>query len=228
MSTRELPATLSDLLHSLRKLAADAEAADGAANPGYTQGQREGWKLAVKMAEERNQLTAPDWATPLREYGADLEEQARRTRTLSDATLPPTGRAGKVDALMHARTLADHALQRAKRHQDQQAQQAALRDAVAPADDLSDWSGYPIALADTAMVESFTELALFLGGDATSFTGDLLRLIAKADPTNINKLAQVYPREVRAFVMWRAAAPLHARTLVELLKAAHAMGVRNS
>lgn len=223
MSTRDLPASLSDLLHPLRARAADAAAAEGAVNPSYTDGYRQGWQEAVRLAEHRNTFTAPDWSTPLREYAGDLEEAARRVRQLSDVSLPPSGRAGYVDAVLHARALTNHALARAKAAEALRAEQAVAAAADA---NLSQWDGYPKALHPEMMVDGIRELALFLGGDATTFTGDLLRLIAKADPINLNKLVSVFPREVRAFIMWRAAAPLDARTLVALLKAAHAMGAK--
>jgi ABC-type amino acid transport substrate-binding protein len=221
------PDNLNDLLILLRREAAAAATAQGVTSPGYVFGYREGWKLAVKMAEERHALTAPDWATPLRELAADLEEQVRRTRTLTDATLSSVNRAGQVDALLHARAAARQALARQIRAEHERAEVVAQARADAPDPvDLSDWTGYPKALPPDAMVEGIHQLALFLGGDLTSFTGDLLRLIAKADPINLNRLVQGFPREVRAFVMWRACAPLDARTLVELLTAANAFGKR--
>lgn len=51
-------------------------------------------------------------------------------------------------------------------------------------------------------VRMLGDLARFLGGDETSYTGDLLRLIAKADPANTRRLMQSHSREVRAYHLW--------------------------
>lgn len=87
-------------------------------------------------------------------------------------------------------------------------------------DDLSDWSGYPkVPFLMTHEMSELHDLCLFLGGDSTSFTGDLLRLIGKADPDNLRRLEAGYPRHVRAYVLWRACAPVQADTLVKVLEA---------
>lgn len=94
-------------------------------------------------------------------------------------------------------------------------------------DDLSDWSAYPhrACLPDEPLAD-ISDLCRFLGGDTTSFTGDLLALIAKArfDPENLNRLVRGFPRHVCAWVMWSnmsAAAPLTAGDLKALLELAH-------
>lgn len=51
------------------------------------------------------------------------------------------------------------------------------------------------------------DLALALGGSETSFTGDLLRLIAKSDPGNRTLLRTAYPRQVLAYELWMATSP---------------------
>lgn len=51
-------------------------------------------------------------------------------------------------------------------------------------------------------VESWNDLCIFLGGSDDSFTGQLLLLVAKADPGNRAKLRSVYPREVAAWEVW--------------------------
>jgi hypothetical protein len=51
------------------------------------------------------------------------------------------------------------------------------------------------------------DLARALGGDQTSFTGDLLRLIAKADPGNRSRLRGAFPRQVLAWELWMATSP---------------------
>lgn len=50
------------------------------------------------------------------------------------------------------------------------------------------------------------DLALVLGGDATSFSCDLLRLIAKAQatPEHYALLRLGFPRQVRAWELWQA------------------------
>jgi hypothetical protein len=51
------------------------------------------------------------------------------------------------------------------------------------------------------------DLALVLGGDETSFTGDLLRLIAKADLENRQRLRLAFPRQVHAWETWMSMRP---------------------
>lgn len=46
------------------------------------------------------------------------------------------------------------------------------------------------------------DLALFLGGSEDSFTGDLVHLIAKADPGNRIRLQEAFPAEVDAYQTW--------------------------
>jgi hypothetical protein len=46
------------------------------------------------------------------------------------------------------------------------------------------------------------DLCLHLGGDPTSFTGDLLRLIAKADPGNRAALRLAFPVHVATWETW--------------------------
>lgn len=48
------------------------------------------------------------------------------------------------------------------------------------------------------------QLAVFLGGSATSFTGLLLVLISKADPGNKAKLRLAFPEAVLAYDTWMA------------------------
>jgi len=63
------------------------------------------------------------------------------------------------------------------------------------------------------------QLAIFLAGDPFGFTSELLRAIAKAGKADRAKLWHVYPREVRAWELWQAAAePPTAGELAELLE----------
>jgi hypothetical protein len=61
-------------------------------------------------------------------------------------------------------------------------------------------------LPDDHKVETWHELCLALGGDVTSFTGDLLRLIGKADPGNRARLRAGFPKHVAAWEMWTGSA----------------------
>lgn len=60
------------------------------------------------------------------------------------------------------------------------------------------------ALPPDDVVGSFEVLCLLLGGSPTSFTGQLLALIAKADPGNRYRLRQGFPREVLAWELWQS------------------------
>ena len=51
------------------------------------------------------------------------------------------------------------------------------------------------------------ELCLFLDGSPSSFTGQLLTLIEKADPGNRHRLREAFPRQVAAWEAWRELAP---------------------
>jgi hypothetical protein len=59
------------------------------------------------------------------------------------------------------------------------------------------------ALPDDHKVQTWHELCLALGGDLTSFTGDLLHLIEKADPGNRARLRAGFPEHVAAWEIWR-------------------------
>jgi hypothetical protein len=62
------------------------------------------------------------------------------------------------------------------------------------------------------------DLAVFLGGSETSFTGLLIVLIQKADPGNLARLRLAFPREVRAWETWNAMSPCPTpRHLLEAL-----------
>ena len=73
-------------------------------------------------------------------------------------------------------------------------------------------------LPDDHPVKTWHELCLALGGDVTSFTGDLLRLIEKADPGNRARLRAGFPKHVAAWEMWQAS-PDGGLTAAQLLAA---------
>jgi hypothetical protein len=60
------------------------------------------------------------------------------------------------------------------------------------------------ALEPNAHVSMLGDLALFLRGSDDSFTGDLLRLIAKADPGNRSCLRNAFPEAVAAYQAWQS------------------------
>lgn len=68
-------------------------------------------------------------------------------------------------------------------------------------------------------VASWDDLCLFLGGSADSFTGQLLGLVAKADPGNLHRLRAVFPVGVRAWECWQDSAPAkdaeHLNVMIE-------------
>jgi hypothetical protein len=53
-----------------------------------------------------------------------------------------------------------------------------------------------------AVISTGERLAVFLGGADDSFTGELLKLVARADPGNRARLREAFPREVRAWEIW--------------------------
>lgn len=67
--------------------------------------------------------------------------------------------------------------------------------------------------------DSWPELCLFLDGSPTSFTGKLLTLCESADPGNLARLRQGFPRHVAAWEEWRAHAPLSWGELEKLTEA---------
>lgn len=210
-------------------------------------GAANGWKAAHLTVQALMDLPAADDADSLVLVEEALEENKRRVMALSLANITHHKRAGTVVALdeaVHLVRAAITAAASAAAAGDAAAAQTPAPPAESNADalphrtrppvspdaaeapdggeDLSDWSGYPRVPVTT--VDSFHDLALFLGGDSSSFTGDLLRLIGKADPDNLNRLAAGFPRQVRAWLLWRASAPVTADILVNLLEATHRFG----
>lgn len=60
-------------------------------------------------------------------------------------------------------------------------------------------------LPDDHPVRTWDHLVMALGGAPTSFTGQLLTLLAKADPGNRERLRQGFPVEVAAWEIWHLA-----------------------
>lgn len=52
-------------------------------------------------------------------------------------------------------------------------------------------------------VDDLGDLAVVVGGSADSFKGQLLALMAKADPGNRARLAAAFPYEYGMFVVWQ-------------------------
>ena len=77
----------------------------------------------------------------------------------------------------------------------------------------------PAAWRDLPM-PTLGQLALFLGGSDDSFTGDLLRLMGKADPGNRARLARAFPREDQALRAWMSTEPAPTFGQLEELLAA--------
>lgn len=166
----------------------------------------EGWATA-RNAAVKAEVQPMAEAAKLKWLAATLEENRARLLALGSDPVPITGavRQARIEALGQAQALAVDARERLT--------------AAPPPDpaDLSDWSAYPRVPVEE--VTDFGELCLFLGGDAKSFTGELLKLAGKADNINLRRLAEGFPREIRAYAVWKACAPIPASTLARLLEA---------
>jgi hypothetical protein len=68
-------------------------------------------------------------------------------------------------------------------------------------------------------VTTLHELALYLGGSYDSWTGDLLRLIAKSDPAHREALRSAFPITVAVWTRWNESDP---QTVAELTAVATA------
>lgn len=221
--------TLTDLGVQLRHWAAmGVPVPDGATSttPAYRDGYHAGMRMAVRLLDEEQALTADGWEQPLLRLEAVLTEQHRRVRaTTTDSPEADARRAGTCAALAEARRRTSRTLAAlARQHGDPF---NGLRDPDGV--DLADWSAYPKGgLTPDWVMADISDLVLFLGGDRSSFTEMLVHLIIKADPHNLNRLAVAYPREVRALIMWRTCAPLTADTLVRLLEATANLGKMNT
>jgi hypothetical protein len=65
-----------------------------------------------------------------------------------------------------------------------------------------DISYQPSAHPGDHLVSTYLDLARWLGGDNTSWTGDFLRLLAKSDPQHREALRRAAPRAVAAWEIW--------------------------
>ena len=224
-----------------RRLDGVEEALGPSGGPFYRDGYTRGWRAAVKVAEaiprERSALEG------LNDLHHELREECNRAaeaRPNTPAAAQPELRTGKVDALqtaigiaalatIAAEDIAEREERAAERRlyaaEDiaEREEQAAERAAQATRE-VSVWDSYPkLPLDGDYILNDLHGLALFLGGDGNSFTGDLLRLIGKSDPTNLHQLSLGFPRHVEAFFMWRACAPVPVRTMLALLKATNTL-----
>lgn len=91
-----------------------------------------------------------------------------------------------------------------------------------------DWERYKRTCDPDRQLDGLGDLCLFLGGTWAdpgkgSFIGELLKLIAKADPERLARLAAGFPREVRAWQVWMPMSPSPtAAELCEVLTRADA------
>lgn len=216
------PRSLPELVATLaaRHQAAVAAAERDPASPYFRQ-LADGWVLAWTRAS----LCAGAAAQPSGNPHRQAAEQAHRLAALlaiDEDRLRRAEAVGQFDAVRIAVRMA-----RQCRDVLVQAEQAARTSVGAnPANpaERSMWDGYPVAVHDDEVIDDMVTLARFLGGDTDSFTHVLLGLIAKSDPNNLNRLASAYPHEVRAFIMWRSMAPIHAHGLIRLLRATEDLG----
>lgn len=83
-----------------------------------------------------------------------------------------------------------------------------------------DWTGYPKTLPRDHRMTGGGDLALFLGGDCSSFTGDLVRLIDKSRATlpHFHALLRGFPHAVVAWSVWQALPMPTAGQLADALR----------
>jgi hypothetical protein len=74
-------------------------------------------------------------------------------------------------------------------------------------------------------ITTYAELALALGGSEDSFTGQLLALIAKADPGNRSRLRKGFPRHVAAWELWMFGGIVQSLTAGELAATLEKLGL---
>jgi hypothetical protein len=74
----------------------------------------------------------------------------------------------------------------------------------------------PHGMPADEVVETFHDLALFLGGSEDSWTGQLLRLIGKSDQEHQAALREAFPLTVQAFLTWRMGDGITVADLTEV------------
>lgn len=187
----------------------------------YRDGLKRAWTVVIEIAERAAALTKVSEVQSLDRMYDMITRAEARVKAIPSAPTPgaqPEIRQGREDAYAAAVRVCSRAISTAQSIVAEEDARVLARERGDSDGEIRDWDGYPLVpMPGDAEVGDLSTLALFLGGDGTSFTGDLLRLIGKADPVNLNKLAAAYPRHVRAFLMWRACAPIPVRTLVALL-----------
>lgn len=230
-ATGMYPNTLDELVQALgRHHDAERDALDSD-HPGtptestrqYRTGARQAFD-AARAAAVQALGRVGDGPGGVGEHQAALSLMATLDRILEDRTwdgragaeIPAAERKGWRDAFQVARAMAAEVAARLGGAPGREPGDDEDRP-VAAGPGRSVWSGYPKVLRRDDMVTDMRELALFLGGDVDSFTGDLLRLIAKADPHNLNRIGEGFPEHVAAFLMWRAVAPVPAGKLADIL-----------
>ncbi len=198
----------------------------------YREGLAVAWRLLIGIAADHTLYARDSERDALlnlhdRVVGAEHRIKGTTVRAPSPAAHPEM-RQGREDAYRAAVLICSRAVDAAERSAREAAARDAARSRLTDEGEIRDWNGYPLVpMSGDEEIGDLAKLALFLGGEGTSFTGDLLRLIGKADPENLNRLALAYPRHVRAFLMWRACAPVPVRTLVALLNTTTLITGRN-
>lgn len=222
--TAPAPGTLAWIVAEFRNRAENADAAlSGNASTFYRDGFHRGWFAAVRAALAVQHIDRKDELSALMQLEADLSAERDRTANGSSPTplsAQPDLRDGKLTALDAALRVLRREIRAAEKVAEAQEERRAVQAPLPWEDDMSEWKDYPrLPMDGDHVLQDFSDLSLFLGGDDTSFTGQLLRLIAKADPINLNQLSLGYPRHVQAYLMWRACAPIPVRTMLALLNA---------
>lgn len=234
------PKTLTEVRQEIAARAVSARHASEAsgddtptANPSHTRGVVQGWQSAVHAAALVSNAVHDSDTAALTALNQMLIDNHRMTRNLPPTDMSAAVREGNLRALIEAGSIVTAALSRHSTDPDPEPHpQPEPPPAPHPRDwagpGRGPWAGYP--KVPVKVVDDFHSLCLFLGGDTTSFTGDLLSLIGKSDPANLNKLATAFPHETRAYLMWRSLGPIPADTLLRLLEATHdlsAGGIQN-
>lgn len=223
--------TVESVLAEMRQRRDSSAELTAGRSAAYRDGINRGWAAAIALVEPvagRTRISEVSMLETLRdEVHANAGKIIGPAHTAGTPVLPETVQARHDVRDMTERLIA-RTLNLALRAERERAEREAALGRKPWEDEVDDWSGYPLVpMPGDMIVDDFSTLALFLGGSGDSFTGDLLRLIAKADPTNLQQIALGFPRHVRAFLMWRACAPVPVRSLVALLNASTMIKARD-